>query len=278
MARVMLIGGARALEHALRGQDALAAAQVDRADGSAHALRLLRHCPYDVVVTDPVTTVTEDLALLDEMRQIRPGVRVVVLSPPAGAEEVIEALRARVFALFRTPFSHAEVADLVRLAARDREGAEGIEVLSATRDWIALRIDCRFLTVERVLAFLSELRSGDLPADQADELMSAFREVLVNAIEHGGGLDPDQAVEIAAVRTERAIVFYVRDPGPGFRLDDLPHAAIGNPPDDIMAHLDRRAEAGLRPGGFGLLLAREIADELFFSEKGNEVVLVKHTR
>jgi anti-sigma regulatory factor (Ser/Thr protein kinase) len=278
MPRILLIGGARALENALRRQSALETAELEYAAGSAHALRLLRCSSYDAVLTDPVTTLDEDLSLLDEMRHIRPGVKVIVLSPPAGADEVIRALRARVFACFDAPFSQAEVADMVSMAVADVEGRDGIELLSATRDWISLRIDCRFLTVERVLSFLAQLREGDLPRDQADELLAAFREVLVNAIEHGGGLDPAQAVEIAAVRTARAIVFYVRDPGPGFRLDNLPHAAISSPPGDPLSHMHHRAEAGLRPGGFGLLLARNIADEMLLSDKGNEILLVKHTR
>jgi anti-sigma regulatory factor (Ser/Thr protein kinase)/CheY-like chemotaxis protein len=278
MPRVLLIGGARALEPALRCHRSLAQVEVDGAAGSAHALRLLRARAYDVVVSDPATTVDEDLALLDEMRELRPGLRVILLSPPAGPEDVIRALRARAFACLDAPFAHNDIAHLVHLAIEDREGGDGIEVLSATRDWVSLRIDCRFLTVERVLSFLGQLRSGELPRDEGDELMAAFREVLVNAIEHGGGLDPGQAVEIAAVRTARAIVFYVRDPGPGFSFDHLPHAAVSSPPDDPLSHTVHRAEAGMRPGGFGLLLARAIADELFYSEKGNEVVLVKHTR
>jgi anti-sigma regulatory factor (Ser/Thr protein kinase) len=32
---------------------------------------------------------------------------------------------------------------------------------------------------------------------------------------------------------------------------------------------------GMRPGGFGILLVKQIADELIYSERGNEVVLVK---
>jgi anti-sigma regulatory factor (Ser/Thr protein kinase) len=278
MPRILLIGGARTLENALRRQPALTDAALEYAAGSAHALRLLRHAPYDVVLTDPVTTVDEDLALLDEMRHIRPGVKVILLSPPTGPEEVIRALRARVFACFDAPFSQADVADMTCLAVAEADGRDGIELLSATRDWISLRIDCRFLTAERVLSFLGQLRDGELPRDQADDLLAAFREVLVNAIEHGGGLDPQQAVEIAAVRTQRAIVFYVRDPGQGFRLDNLPHAAISSPEGDPISHSLRRAEAGLRPGGFGLLLARSIADEMLLSDKGNEILLVKHTR
>ena len=33
---------------------------------------------------------------------------------------------------------------------------------------------------------------------------------------------------------------------------------------------------GLRPGGFGMLLAKRIVDEMFYNEQGNEVLLIKH--
>lgn len=33
---------------------------------------------------------------------------------------------------------------------------------------------------------------------------------------------------------------------------------------------------GLRPGGFGLLLAKKLVDELIYSQQGNEVLLVKY--
>jgi hypothetical protein len=32
----------------------------------------------------------------------------------------------------------------------------------------------------------------------------------------------------------------------------------------------------LRPGGFGVLLARHLVDELIYGEKGNEVLLLKY--
>jgi len=47
-----------------------------------------------------------------------------------------------------------------------------------------------------------------------------------------------------------------------------------------VANLDKdfaRIEAqGLRPGGFGLLLAKKLVDELIYSEHGNDVLLVKY--
>lgn len=274
---ILLIGAASEVEDWLRDPAFLKDAVVDRAQGSVHALRLLRRHAYDVVVTDRATAVDEDLALLQEMREIRPFVKVVLLAPTAAPEEVIRALRAHVFAVFDAPFDAASVLDMVRLAISESEGRQGIEVVSATRNWVTLRIDCRRLTAERVLSFLDQLRDRDIADAERADLMLAVREVLMNAIEHGGAFDPDQVVEISAVRTARAIVFYVRDPGPGFRIDELPHAAISNPPDDPAAHLERRQRAGLRAGGFGLLLARSIVDEMILSERGNEILLVKHT-
>lgn len=278
MARILMIGADSEVEGWLRAHPALADAEIHRAMGSAHAFRLLRQRPYDAVVTDPAVRVDEELALLEEMRAIRPFVKVVLLTPAAAPDELIRAMRAHVFAVFDAPFAPAEVAEMVKLAVQEPGGPDGIEVLSATSHWVWLRLDCRILTAERVVSFLAQLRERDLADPEREELMIAVREVLINAMEHGGGFDPDQVVEVSAVRTARAIVFYVRDPGRGFRLDQLPHAAISNPAEDPLAHTEPRAQAGLRPGGFGLLLAKSIVDEMIFSERGNEVLLVKHTR
>ena len=44
-------------------------------------------------------------------------------------------------------------------------------------------------------------------------MMQAFRETLLNAMEDGEAFNPEQVVEVTAVRTSRSIVFYVCDPG-----------------------------------------------------------------
>jgi anti-sigma regulatory factor (Ser/Thr protein kinase) len=170
-----------------------------------------------------------------------------------------------------------EVAEMVRRAVQNPDWQDGLQVVSARPDWLSLRVDCRRLSADRLMRFLSEL-GRDLPEVTRDDLLSAFREVTLNAMEHGAGFAPDQVIEVSAVRTQRAIVYYVRDPGPGFSPADLPHAAVSNPPDDPVAHLERRAQLGLRPGGFGLLIARQVVDEFLHSERANEVLLIKHTR
>jgi anti-sigma regulatory factor (Ser/Thr protein kinase) len=115
-----------------------------------------------------------------------------------------------------------------------------------------------------------------LPEVDRDLLMVAFREMLVNAMEHGAGFDPEKVIEVTAARTARAIVYHFRDPGAGFSPEAKKRTTEASTPDAVIATALQRAEMGLRPGGFGVLIARQIADELVFNERGNEVLLIKH--
>jgi len=65
------------------------------------------------------------------------------------------------------------------------------------------------------------------------------------------------------------------DPGPGFRFDDLAHAAVAHAQESAIAHMQVRERAGMRAGGFGLMLVRALADVLMYNERGNEVTFVK---
>lgn len=274
MARILMIAPDDGLLKALRSSPLLEGHPIDVASGDAAALRRLRREAFDVLVSSPDTNLDEDTAILDEVRFVRPGVRIVLLTPHATPELVIDALRKRVFACFSAPFDAPEIADMLARAAEAHQWKDGIEVVSATPDWIALRVNCRLLSAERLVNFLTELRS-DVPETPRDDFMIAFREVLMNAMEHGGHFDPNQVVEVVAVRTERTLVFHLKDPGPGFDLAALPHAAVTRP-DDPLAVAEARAEEGLRPGGFGLLITRQVVDEMIHSEHGNEVILIKH--
>jgi anti-sigma regulatory factor (Ser/Thr protein kinase) len=117
---------------------------------------------------------------------------------------------------------------------------------------------------------------ADLATELRESIAYAFRELLLNAIEWGGRLDPARQVRIACLRARRMLMYRIADPGPGFTMEDLPHAAIGQPADNPILHMQVREEKGLRPGGFGLLMVRASVDELLYNEKRNEVVFVKY--
>jgi anti-sigma regulatory factor (Ser/Thr protein kinase)/ActR/RegA family two-component response regulator len=275
MSRVLVIGSQTQVAHEIG--DALSEAKfpVEYAAGHADSLQRLRMRSFGVVITSPDSAVDEDLALLDEMRSIRPGVKCIVLARHSTPEEVIAALRARVFACFTPPFDAREIARLARSAASDSLWRDDIQVLSAKPGWVSVRVNSRLITAERLLTFEKEL-SIQLPEDKQQEMMLALREILLNAMEHGAAFNPEQVVEVTAVRTARSMVFYIRDPGAGFRSEALTYAAVANPADDPAAHIAQREKEGLRAGGYGLLMASGTVDELIHNEIGNEVLLIKY--
>jgi anti-sigma regulatory factor (Ser/Thr protein kinase) len=85
-------------------------------------------------------------------------------------------------------------------------------------------------------------------------------------------------VVVTFVRAERALLYYVRDPGRGFSFEQLTHAAVSNPLESPIEHIKVREKLGLRPGGYGLLMTRNLVDEMIYNEAGNEVLLIKYLK
>ena len=222
MSRILVIGSETQVSRKIG--DALAAAEfpMEYSIGHADALQRLRMRSFGVVITSPDSTVEEDLALLQEMRSIRPGVKSILLARHSTPDDVIAALRARVFACFTPPFDPGEIASLACSAASDSQGRDDIQILSAKPGRVSVRVNCRLITAERLMTFTNEL-SAQLPEETRREMMQAFREILLNAMEHGAAFNPEQVVEVTAVRTGRAMVFYIRDSGAGFRRESLTH-------------------------------------------------------
>ena len=277
MGRLLLIGHEPALAGALQASHHLKDHSVETCAGPFAATRVLRRRAFDVVVTDPATSAAEDLALLQELSQVRPGIKTIVLAPSLSSADVVKALRQHVYACFTRPIDYEEVADMARAAIEDANWRDGIEVTSGLPYWITLRVSCRLITADRLTRFMTEYSAG-IPSSERDLLMTAFREMLLNAMEHGAGFDPEKVIEVTAAQTARAIVFHFRDPGSGFDREDLSHAALTPHPDDVIRSAAERADSGLRPGGFGMLIVRQIVDELVYNERGNEVLLIKHLK
>jgi DNA-binding NarL/FixJ family response regulator len=244
------------------------------AEDNSAALRLAKGKPFDVIITGAATTGKQDVELLRQLRLVCPHVRLIILTDRSTPGDVIAAMRERAFSFFSKPFTAASFAEMVRNAMLEPAWDDGIEIVSATPEWVSLIVRCDQRTAERLVQFLREM--SELPEPEKDDVASAFREMLLNAIEHGGNFDPTQYVEVAYVRTSRIVLCRIKDPGQGFSLDEIHHAATNNPSCDPIRHALLREAQGLRPGGYGLLMAKHLVDELIYSEKGNEVLLIKH--
>jgi len=275
MSRVLIIDSQTSVSREIGELLTAADLPFEYAAGHIDALHRLRARAFSVIITSADGVIEEALALLQEMRVIRPNLKCIVLAPHSTPNEIIAALRARVFGCFTPPFDAYEIACVARNAVTVDQSNEDIEVLSARPGWIAVRVNCRLATADRLMSFARQF-AAQLPETARQEIMLALREILINAMEHGAAFNPDQVVEVNAIRTARTMTFRVRDPGAGFRKEAITHAVHSNSADDPTAHIAQRDQEGMRAGGYGLLLAAGTVDELIYNELGNEVILIKY--
>ena len=270
----LLVGADAETEEQLRGILEPGAWAIQHATNNAAALVMAHVKNFDLILTSEKTSGREDVELLRKIRSIRPHTRLIILAEESTPSDVISSMRQHAFSYFSKPFSPGSLVAMIRRAIEEPFWDDGIEVVSATPEWIRLRARCDLKTADRVLQFLDEI--SELPNPERSAVAMAFREMLTNAIEHGGHLDPNQEVEISYLRARHMVTCRISDPGEGFTLDEIPHAAIANPADDPLRHLEYRDARGMRPGGFGVLLAQRLVDELVYNEQGNEVMLIKY--
>jgi anti-sigma regulatory factor (Ser/Thr protein kinase)/ActR/RegA family two-component response regulator len=270
----LLVGADPEIEEQLREIFEPGLWALQHATDNAAALRLAQGKNFDLILTSEKTSGREDVELLRRLRRVRPHIRLIIIADESTPADVIAAMREHAFSYFSKPFSPGSLTVMIRLAMEAPCWDDGIDVVSATPEWIRLRVRCDLQTADRVLQFMDEV--AELPEPERSAVGMAFRELLTNAIEHGAGLDPEQEVEISYLRAKHIVKCRISDPGEGFTLDEIPHAAIANPKDEPLRHLEIRDAQGLRPGGFGVLLTQRLVDELVYNEQGNEVTLIKY--
>ncbi len=239
------------------------------------ALNCLRRRMYHLVVAEHQQAAGAGSELVAEIREAQPGVKVIVIGSVPSNAEVIEAIQQKAFSYFSRPFDPAAVRDMMQSAVTELCWDDGIRVLSADPEFLTLRIRCDLPTAERLQRFFEELKN-DLDPEERSHVAMAFREMLLNAIEHGGKLDPGEWVRVSRVRSHRSLVYHMEDPGAGFSRSALDHAAVANSEETPLEHLEVRKAAGMRVGGFGMLIAKKLVDEVIYNQKGNEVILVKY--
>ncbi len=249
--------------------------EADSASGGEEALALLKTHAYALLLVDILMPGMDGLELLGQLRAQHPATPVVMMTFKNTPDHVMGSLRREAAAYISKPFSRDTLLTTLESASSNAVRGDDIKILSDKPHWISLQIRCQLATADRLTQFVRELPS-DLEPDQREQIATAFRELLMNAVEHGGHLDPDKTVDLSYIRTARSIVYYIRDPGEGFSMNALAHAAIANSPEEPFGHLELRRQLGIRPGGFGLLMTKSFADELIYSAKGNEVILIKY--
>lgn len=250
---------------------------VDEASDGPSAMAKLEQGRYDLVLLDLGLPGLNGLDVLTRVHAAGNGKapRVVVMTADDTPETLLRAIRQQAYDYVVKPFPPSAIVDIAARALAAPDDALAIQVLSARPDWVELLVPCSLDVADRLQNFMMRLDTG-LPEDVRESVGMAFRELLCNAIEWGGQLDATRQVRIAYLRAKRMVLYRIADPGEGFRIEELSHAAISNAPDRPLDHAIVREQQGLRAGGFGLFLVRQMVDELLYNEARNEVVFVKY--
>jgi len=274
MTSILLVDDDRTSRHLTKSILAREGWSVTTAEDGAMALALIGKRRFDVMLLDVWMPRMNGLELLEKIRDRKRRPRVVVMTSDDTPATVLSAVREQAYRYVHKPVDPDALVNAVRDTIEAPE-LPPIEVISAKPEWVELVVPCSKEAAERLRGVMAHLDAGLAP-DVRESIAYAFRELLLNAIEWGGKLDPSRKVRISYLRAKRMLMYRISDPGPGFNIADLPHAAVGQPPESPIAHVDVREAQGLRPGGFGILTVRSSVDELLYNEKRNEVVFVKY--
>lgn len=274
--RILIVDDDRALRHALAALLNDAGHTVDQAADGPEALGRIDSGRFDIVLLDIGLPGMSGLDVLAHARAAASPPIVVMMTSDDTPETLLAAVRGQAYRYLRKPFAPSAIVEVIDDAiATAPAAAMSIEVVSARPEWVELVAPCVLEMRDRIQSFVMQLET-DLPEPVRESVAQAFRELLTNAIEWGGKLDPQRKVRISCVRAKRLLLYRIADPGEGFDIDKLRHAAIGNPEDSPLQHAMLREEQGLRPGGFGLMVTRALVDELIYNEARNEVIFIKY--
>ena len=271
---VLVVDDDRTTRHLASALLAKAGMKTAVAKDGAEALRLISARRFDLVLLDVWMPRMDGLELLARLRRRGAPPKVLVMTSDDTPDTLLRAVREEAFQWVHKPLDPPTLLGAVREALSASRAVTPIEVISARPNWVELVVPCTRAAAERIQEIMARI-GADLPDEVPEPVGYAFRELLLNAIEWGGKLDPKHKVRIAYVRTKRMLMYRIADPGPGFKLEDLDHAAITHP-DSPIEHMRVREEKGLRPGGFGLLTVKAKVDELVYNEKQNEVIFFKY--
>ena len=230
-----------------------------------------QNCP-ELILLDLMLPDRSGYAVCHELKLHRETnlIPVVMITAMDQHQDRVHGLRVGANAYVTKPYTVEQIEDAVdrALAWRQelqRSGTEG-EI------HFQLSSDTRYLEELNQLVASMFLFSG-LDQHQVHQITTAVREMGANAIEWGHRKQVDQPVRVTYRIDAEKIAITIRDNGPGFDPRKLPHACRD---DDPAAHMCVRDALGLRPGGFGILMAKGLVDDLRYNDTGNEVHMVKY--
>ena len=242
---------------------------------AAEGLAAVRREPPDLVVLDLMLPDADGYSVCRTLKLDRAtnGVPVVMCTALDQESDRVRGFRVGADGYVCKPYRIPEaIAEIARVMEQRRQlHADEVELL--LRFDLASAVD-NLQTANGLFTHI--LQHAELDAEEIPKLRTALLELGTNAIEWGNRYDDRKRVTVSSRLTADELRITIEDEGDGFDPCHLPHAADAE--GDPVGHMEVRESLGLREGGFGILISRDIADEVRYNDKGNAVTLIKKRR
>ena len=234
-------------------------------------LELVQKKPPDLILLDLMMPDVDGFSVCSQLKRNRDTnlVPILMVSALNDADNRTKGIRVGANGYVPKPFTPEQLFSAMDKALAWRKEHES----KGTKGEIHFDIRGEVEFLQQVNDMLTDLYlNTPLTERQIKDLRQAVMEMGGNAIEWGHRKNADLPLMITYRIGEDAVTLVIKDQGPGFDRNKLPHAAQD---EDPIAHLDVRNDLGLREGGFGIMLAKGLVDDFRYNDIGNEVTLVK---
>lgn len=236
-----------------------------REDGMK-ALQAFREGYYDLVLTDLILPGITGMQLLQAIKEINPRVPVIMISGYGSVETVVEALKLGAENFLIKPLSDEDLLKVVDQAMSISSSSLESKIFTGKSNQVTyLQCPSSSDVIPKVvfLAAQSAVNIGYAEHDLDNNIKLAIVEAVTNAMEHGNKWDEKKNVDITIDVTSSIFKITIQDYGSGF---DYKHRPDPTDPENIL--LER---------GRGVFLMQAIMDEVFFSDEGRRVEMIKYT-
>jgi DNA-binding response OmpR family regulator len=239
-------------------------------DGSNAVQKVVAERP-DAVVLDVMLPDRSGFEICRELKFRRETnlIPIVMLTALQDRESESSGLRVGANRYLTKPFEPDDLLKEIRCALEHRRELEQ----GRTHTSLEIQMNSDTRNREQLNDMLSELfLFTPLSEEEVGRIRYAALEMIENAMEWGNKRKRELLVTVGYEVTDDHVKFVITDQGAGFDPTFVPHAACD---DDPVAHLCIREKLGLRDGGFGMMIAKGIMDEVSYNERGNQVTLIK---
>lgn len=235
-------------------------------------LKIARQAEPDVIFLDLMLPDLDGYKICEALkldRETNP-IPIVMVTALSAAANRVRGFRVGADAYVTKPYTPEDIDEaILRTADRARRlGEDHLDLL------VHFDLESQIANLESVNELFGILlRHARMSDAEVSQLRTALLEMGQNAIEWGNRHDPAKLVRIIAHVGHDAVRIEIVDEGEGFDPHNVPHAAVGG--DDPTRHVAVREMLGLRDGGFGILIAKGLVDEVSYNQAGNAVTLLK---